>query len=459
MNKKHDPEDDRLPVRIKAGWAVGELAVSTYVGLTIAFLLFFSTQALGISPWLAGLVLLIPRLWDAFTDPFMGAISDHTRSRWGRRRPWLFIGALLLGLSIAGLFNAPVHASETGKALHVLIFYLLAGTAITIFDVPYSSMAAEMTGSYKERTSLTGYKMIAARAGILLVLFAVPLIFGIGPDLAAGFRLVGFGFGALMTLTGLGAFFFTRKAARLSRPVHTFSLRDEIMAVRQNRPFLALWLVFFVQNLAVGASATTLLYLLTMVLRIKPGLIGLYMAIGAISAMLATPVWMAIGRRIDKRKGYYWAMAISALTPLPFLFMPPGAYIAVFAALAVFGIGDAANQLFPNAMVPDTVEVDELRTGERREGAIFGAWAFCRKLGMTAGAFVVSLLLSMSGFVQGAGAAAQPASALLGIRLIYALLPFSLWLLALVLLRRYRLDDAQFNALKRKIAQRDGRSG
>lgn len=450
MNEK----SQKLPIGIKFGWAVGELSVATYIGLTIAFLLFYSTQALGISPWLAGLVLLLPRLWDAFTDPLMGAISDRTRSPMGRRRPYLLVGAVLLGLSIAGLFSAPVEAGEIQKAIYVLFFYFLASTAITIFDVPYSSMAAEMTTDYRERTSLTGYKMVGARVGILIVLFAAPVIFGAEDNLAAGFRLVGLGFGAIMIAAGVAAFYLTRNAPRFETPVQKFRIRDEINAVRKNKPFRALWVVFLFQNLAIGAGATTLLYLLTMVIRLKPELIGTFMAVGAITATLATPLWVALSHKMAKRRGYFIALTISALTPIPILFIQPEAYVFMFLVLVAAGAGDAANQLFPNAMVPDTVEVDELRTGERREGAIFGAWAFCRKLGMTAGAFLVSLLLSATGFVQGATADAQPESAILGVRLIYSLLPVVLWMLAIFFLTRYRLTEAEFNAVKAEIAKK-----
>jgi len=444
----------KLSVSVKLGWAVGELPVAAYVGLTIGFLLFYSTQALGISPWLAGVVLLIPRLWDAFTDPLMGVISDRTRTKMGRRRPYLFVGAIIMGLSIMGLFLAPAEASEMRKALHVLMFYFLASTAITIFDVPYSSMAAEMTDDYRERTSLMGYKMLAARLGILVVLFAVPFIFSAGENLASGFRLVGFGFGIFMIVAGVASFFLTRNAPRHEKPVDSFNIREEIRAVRENKPFRALWTVFLFQNLAIGASATMLLYLLTMVIRLQPEMIGWFMAVSAITATIATPIWVAIGKRIPKRKGYFFAIAMSILAPFPVLFIQPEAYIMMFAILIFIGAGDAAGQLFPNAMVPDTVEVDELRTGERREGAVFGAWAFCRKLGMTGGAFLASLLLSGFGFVEGAPGEQQPESALMGVRMTYALLPMALWAIAFLLLNRYKLSEKEFNAVKAEIAGR-----
>ncbi len=445
-----------LTVGVKLGWAVGELAVATYVGLTIAFLLFYSTQVLGIAPWLAGGILLVPRLWDAFSDPFMGVISDHTRTTMGRRRPYLLAGAILLGVSVMGLFYAPADASDMRKAVHVLIFYFASSTAITIFDVPYSSMAAEMTDDYRERTLLTGYKMMAARIGILMVLFGAPAIFGATDNLIDGFRLVGIVFGAFILLTGVASFIFTRRAPSIEAPLKKISIRDELTAIRNNRPFRALWIVFLFQNIAIGASVTTLLYFLTIVIELEAGLISIYMVIGAVTAALATPLWVASARRISKRTGYFIAIAIGIATPLPILFIQADGYYWLIPVLLLAGIGEAANQLFPNAMVPDTVEVEELRTGVRREGAIFGAWAFCRKLGMTIGAFLVSLLLTVSGLVQGAPAAQQPDSAILGVRLIYVFVPITLYLLAMYFLSRYRLSEADFNAVKAEIAETRG---
>jgi len=444
----------KLSVRIKLGWAIGELAVAAYIGLTIGFLLFYATQALGISPWLAGLVLLAPRLWDAFTDPLMGAISDRTKSSMGRRRPYLLLGSILLGLSMIGLFYAPENATEMQKAIYLLVLYFAASTAITIFDVPYSSMAAEMTDDYEDRTSLMGYKMVAARVGILMVLFATPLIFGKGENLVAGFRLVGLGFGVFIIVTGVASFFLTKNAPRLEQPVGKFSIRDELTAVRENKPFRALWTVFLFQNLAIGASATTLLYMLTFVINVEKSSIGSFMAIAAVTATVLTPVWVMLGRKMAKRKGYYIALVLSILAPIPFLFIAPGATTALFFMLMFVGTADAANQLFPNAMVPDTVEVDELRTGERREGAIFGAWAFCRKLGMTAGAFLVSLMLSWFGLIKGASIDMQPESAIMGVRLSYSLLPIVLWIIAILLLQRFKLTEEKFEAIKNQIEAR-----
>lgn len=443
-----------IAARIKAGWAIGELAVATYIGLSMAFMLFYCTEALKIPPALAGIALLLPRLLDAFADPMMGALSDRTRSPFGRRRVYLLIGAPLLGLSFASVFFVDPLAPLGMRTAILMLLFLASNAAVTLYEVPYSAMAAEMTADYQERTSLTGYKMMAARAGIILALFVGPLLFRSRPDLAQGFRVLGVAAGLFITATGLWAFFATRHAPRTESVVHRFSVRAEYQAVLRNKPFRALWLTFLAQNLAIGASSTGLIYFVTYVMRMDPKGAGPFLSVGGIAAAFATPAWVLITRRLGKRGAYFCALGAAAIVAAALAFVAPGLAAVLFVALLLAGAADAGTQLAPNAMVPDTVEVDQFSSGERREGALFGVWGFCRKLGMTGGAFLVSLALSAVGFVQGAAPALQPPAAVLGIRLIYAGLPCGLWIIAMFALTRYGLTEAKFNDLKAQILSR-----
>lgn len=441
----------KLTRAVSISWAVGELGIAAYVGITMSYMLFFLTQALGISPVWAGFALLIPRLWDAGIDPFVGAISDRTKTRMGRRRPFLLFGALTFGVAFAMIFFAPANAPEATKIVYVVALYLLTSTAFTFYDVPYSSMAAEMTTDYGGRTLLTGYKMIAARLGILITILVAPLIFTTSKGLNYGFQLMGVIFGSFMIVTGLIAFFGTKNAPQITRPVERFSLKAEYRALAENRPFLILWSAFLMQNLAIGAAATTLIYYVVFVMHLTPAAVGPLAATGAVSATLATPIWVWIARRLGKRKTYFIGLGIAATMSLPALFIPASMYFLLFPALFLVGIGDAANQLLPNAMVPDTVEYDEHNTGQRREGTIFGTWAFCRKLGMALGAFLVSIFLSFFGFAGGQGATTQSADAIWGIRLAYSLVPFTLWLCTIAIIRYYNLSEHRFDEIKREI--------
>jgi GPH family glycoside/pentoside/hexuronide:cation symporter len=446
-----DDRNHTLPRYIKIAWGIGELGIAFYVGVTMAFFLFFLTEAHGISPVLAGAALLIPRLWDAITDPFMGAISDRTRSRMGRRRPFLLVGSLLFGLTFWLVLSPSTAQSELGKAAYFTAMYLLVSTAYTIYDVPYSSMAAEMTGNYRERTNLIGYKMMAARLGIIMSAIVSPLIYNSQETLAEGFALLGAVGGVFITVTGLVAFFATSKAPRTEVLPERFSLREEITAVIQNRPFANLFIVFLLQNLAIGASATTLIYFITITMAVTPNLIGPLFAVAGVTALVATPGWVIIGGRIGKKPAYARAMLINMAVALAVFFLPPSLAMLLFGIYVVNGAADAGSQLMPNSMVPDTVEVDELRNGVRREGAIFGAWSFCRKAGMAGGAFLASICLSLFGFVS--GGAEQTEAAHLGIRIAFSLLPLLLWLGAFKWLSRFKLDEASFNEIKSRLSK------
>ena len=443
--------DHTLPRYIKVGWGVGELAIAFYVGVTMAFFLFFLTEAHGISPVWAGTALLIPRLWDAATDPIMGMLSDRTRSRMGRRRPFLLVGCFLFGLTFWLVLSPPPVESEFGKVAYFTAMYLLVSTAYTIYDVPYSSMAAEMTGSYRERLNLTGYKMMAARFGIILSAIVSPLIFNSQETLAEGFALLGAVGGIFITATGLVAVITTSAAPRTDASPSRFSLREEMAAVIQNRPFAVLFIVFMFQNLAIGASATTLIYFITITMSVTPNLIGPLFAVAGITALIATPGWVIVGGRIGKKPAYARAIMINMAVALAVFFLPPSLAMLLFAIYAINGVADAGNQLMPNSMVPDTVEVDELQNGVRREGAIFGAWAFCRKAGMAGGAFLASVCLSLFGFVSGIGE--QSETAQLGIRVAFSLLPLVLWLIAFKLLARFELDEAGYNKIKSRLTK------
>lgn len=446
--------DKGLPVFIKTGWAIGELSVASYVGITMMYFLFFLTEALEISPAWAGTALLIPRLWDVITDPIMGIISDRTKSRWGRRRPYLLVGGILFGISFCLVFFVPDFNSELITVVYFTFMYLIVSTAYTIYDVPYSSMLAEMTSDYKERTLLTGYKMIAARLGIIISVLVGPYLFNAGETLREGFELLGLVFGFFITITCLIGFFATAKAPHLDIPVESISIKDELKAVIRNRPFSILFTVFLFQNLAIGASATALIYYLTIVMQTDTTLAGNLFATLAITSLVFTPLWVYVTRRFGKTGTYFASLSAAAVVSLPALFLPMQLYWILFVILFCGGIFDAANQLLPNSMVPDTVEVDELDSGVRREGAIFGAWAFCRKLGMALGAFLVSIGLQMSGYVPGEDYALnQSDGTVLGIRLVYAGLPFLLWIFAALTLRKYNLDEERFNNIKENISK------
>ena len=324
----------------------------------MSFFLFYLTEAHSISPAWAGVALLVPRIWDGITDPFMGAVSDRTKSSMGRRRPYLFVGAIAYGASFYMVLSIPDMGSENTTLIYLVAGYLLASTAITIFDVPYSSMAAEMTQSYKERISLAGYKMVAARVGILFAGGLGPVLYNSKDNLLEGFSYMGLVFGAAMTITGLITFYLTRNVPRIEAVTHSIDLRAEMAALWANLPFRILFFGFLFQNIAIGSSATMLVYFLTFAMLIDASLIGPLMLVAGVTSTLVTPVWVMVAGRLGKKETYLLGLTLAIVMALPGLVLPAEYYYLLFAIYFLSGISDAVNQLMPTSMIPDTVEAD-----------------------------------------------------------------------------------------------------
>lgn len=440
---------------IKAGWAAGDVGIACYVVGTMGFLLFYLTQAHGIPPAWAGAAILVPRLIDVVLDPLMGAISDRTVTPMGRRRPYLLFGSAVFALTFYLTFSMPAFEDPRVAAVYAMGMYLLASTAFTIYSIPHAAMAAEMSADYRERISIVGYRMMGSRLGILALGGLGPFVFSSRESLREGFSLFGALFGCVIFAGGLISFFATRNAPRLEKPVAVFRWRDELRALAGNRPFRTLLSAFLLQNIAIGMSATTLVYFLTFAMRIEIRYVGWFSAGAATVAMLATPLWMRAGGvwGVGKKRVYSTAILIEIVGYAAiFLLAGPDSLGVLVMLLVVIGIGDAACQLAPNSMVPDTVEADEVQSGTRREGTILGALSGGLKLGMAAGAFLASMAFSFTGFVPGQGPATQGASAIVGVRVAYCLAPIALWSVALWLLRHYDLDEDRHIQLRHDIA-------
>ena len=436
------------------------------------YFLYFLTEGAAISPAMAAWVLLVPRLWDVITDPVMGAISDRTPGPMGRRRPWILFGGLLFALSFYLMFAIPDFDSETARVLWVMGFYLLVGTAYTMFEVPLNAMLPELSQNFHQRGRLAGYMMIAIRVGLIGTMLIGPFIFAGTDDLAAGFRQVGLFAGIAIAFSSVVVFFTTHDAPRIDSRPATLDVASELRALWQNKPFMVLAIVHLIKMTGIGAAATAVIYFLVFVLKAPEQAAGVILSTTAVTATLFIPIWMWAMSRFGKKSAYSYGLAALTLTMLPLMYIGPntltgsygipyveelisGGVVAVAIAMVIMSFGDSGAILVPNGMVPDTVEADELRTGVRREGTILGAWAFSRKLGMALGAWAITMFLSQSGFVQ--GAAEQTPEAINGIRYGYVLFPCACYLLSLLVLQRYDLTEGKFNSIVGDLARRDSR--
>ena len=428
----------RLSVATQVGYGLGAVGTGAYGTAPSLLLLFFMTDTLGIPAALAGLGLFLAKAWDVVNDPIMGVISDRTRSRWGRRRPYLLAGAILLGISLSLLFAVPDFDSVHARFAWVLSIFLLCSTTFTIFSVPYIAMPAEMTVDYHERTTLMSFRMAFMSAGVLVAGGLAPLVRDAAGGGRRGYAVMSVALGAICCAFMLISFFATRRVAFTERVEPQVGAREQFALALANRPFVVLVLAFLTQMTAVGSLIGTLPYFVAYILGRSGAVFTMGFVVLTVTSILAMPAWVALSRRIGKPGGYLLSLLVFAAMNLALLLLDGRTPLAAFYTLAaLMGVGFAGSQLFPFAMLPDAIEHDVERSGLRREGVFSGVWIAAEGTGMALGGLIAGTILDWHGFVESTtGGAAQPGSALQGIRISFGIVPAALLLVGAAVVRR-----------------------
>lgn len=415
--------------------SIGAGIFSTIPGL---LLLFYLTDTLGVPAGLAGLAIVVPKLWDIITDPIVGAWSDRSRSRWGRRRPFLLAGTLTLPPCFIALFAAPVGDPMLAFAW-VLIAFCLAAAAFTLFQVPYAAMPAEITADYHERTTLIAYRMAFVTLGVLAAGALAPALIKAGGGGPAGYLQMSVVLALVSMAAMLVAFLGTRHAPRTEAVAHTLGLRAQIGVALANRGYRRLLVAYGLQCVALGAVLAAVPYFVRYTLGGDEGVVTLLFVCLVAPAIVTMPLWTAISRRRGKRFGYVLAALIFAVMAASLIFSGPGPLALVGAQVGLLGVGFAGLQVFPFAMLPDLIDADARATGLRREGVFTALWYVGEKAGFAAGAWLVSGMLAATGFLERRAGelVVQPDTALLGIHVAMAILPAALALFSLPLLLQH----------------------
>jgi glycoside/pentoside/hexuronide:cation symporter, GPH family len=427
----------------KLGWATGELGLAAYAGVSSIYLLFYATEVLHIPPAWAGLALLIPRIWNIVGDPIVGFLSDRTQTRFGRRRPYLLGGALAWGGAFCLLFNLPLLSDPLRQALLFGVVFLLNNTGLTLYQVPYSAMLAELTRDYAERTRLVAYKEIAARAAILLTLSCAPALLARASTPAAGFGALGTTFAVVIVASGLVAFFATARSPSSPATRHG-RMTLQLAPLVENRPFAFVTVAFLFVNLGDAVFSGSLVYYITEVMHRNAALIGALYPVSSVTGILCTPLWTMAANRFGKTLVCRVALGMNAVCcVLPVIFSTEASWL-MYPFMCLYGLFNTGARLLPSAMVPDTVELDQQLTGERREGVIFGLFVFVQQTGFAAGGFVLSMLLALAGVGT---SAAHSQGRVTGIIICFTVAAAVLYGLAFVASLGYRLDRSQLKNL------------
>lgn len=404
----------------------------------------YLTDTVGLSAALAGTAVMVGKLWDAVTDPVMGYISDRTRSRWGRRRPYLLFGSLPLLVAMVFFFTNPHLQNPVLLTLWAIGALMLLNTAYTVVNIPYNSLTPELTADYHERTSLNGFRFGFAVIGTIVGAAAVQPILGAFPNKSAGFTAVGAILGLIMALAALTTFFSVREQEHTKEELPREGFFSTYLGVFKNIPYIIVLITFALHLMALNFLQGILVYYTKYVYK-NEGLTTPSMILLLVVAMACIPVSVWVSKKIGKKRTYQIAFAVlSAACALIFALghlLGP----SFFLGMMVFaGVGIGFGYVAPWAMVPDTIEYDAHRTGERKEGAFYGMWTFTSKVGQSLSIFISGLILSAGGYVA---EAVQSPKAIFAIRLIIGPLPLLVFVGALVLIQFYPLDEKTYRAL------------
>ena len=446
---------EKLSARVKFFYGVADGGIAMLTASIQFFLLFFYTDVLGINPGLAGTALLVGKLtWDAINDPLFGYLSDRTRTRLGRRRPYMLLGVVPLGLATWLLYSIPGGLTGAVAFLTILATFLLFDTMHTLVSVPYYALTPELTHDYDERTSLTAVRMVFSVVGYILGAAGTTAIAGLfqqalGWSEKAGYSGMGGVFGLMAALAVLTTALNVRE--RPAGAVQPSRLPPVLAVVQtfRNRPFLILVAAFFISSFSFTLMTGLLPYYLTYQLNMEAQVpIVLLVMLGTIGLFLFP--WKLVADRLNKGPSYALGLFIACLAVIATFFLPYGPTPLVYLIAFIAGLGFSGQWVFPWGMLPDVVEYDQQATGERREGIYYGVWAFLTKFTSALGIAVGGWALSLFGYVPNV---MQTDLARLGIRLFFGPIPALAIILSLPLLIWYPITRASHAKLRAELQQ------
>jgi Na+/melibiose symporter-like transporter len=403
----------------------------------------FWSGTMGMKFATVGIVLGLVRLMDVFVDPTIGRLSDTSTSRFGRRKPFIAMAIPIAVAGAIGLFFPPVGSG----AVWLFIFYALVTWGWTILSIPYWAWGAELSGDYKERQRITSFREGGTIIGILVAAVA-PVALGI-TSTAGGAQLLVVMTIALATPFVLAALWKVPDKA-VARPETPIRLIDAIRVAAANAPFRRLISTWLLNGLANGLPAALFLMVCDQALH-DPKAHGPLLLVYFAAGVLSVPLWLWLAKRIGKHQAWIVSLLVTAFA---FSFVPLVPHIGIwfFCLISVFtGSGLGADFTIPPAIQADVVDLDELRSGERRSGLFFAASTMAQKAGNFLAVGIAYPILQLVGFTaHGPNGPFQIACLLI----MYCIVPSLLKLICALILRGFPLGEHEQTALRAEIIQR-----
>jgi len=404
----------------------------------------FFAEDLGVGLATVGLVLFLARLLDTVTDPIIGELGDRTRTRFGRRRPWMIAACPLLIVSSLMLFIP----KEGAGAFDLFLWTSLAYLAWTMMTLPFTAMGAELSGDYHERSRIAGAREGFVVCGIILAA-ALPVLLGLNADSQRGeiLAVLGWGMAVLTPLLLLTLLIFTPEPKQVE--TEPLAFRDGLRMARQNGPFLRLIVAYFLNGIANGLPATLFFLFVGDVLG-EGSSSGPLLLLYFLAGIIGIPIWLHISKTIGKHRAWaaamLWASAMFVWAP----FLGEGDLLLFTLVAGFSGLSLGADLALPAAIQADVVDLDQEKSGQQRTGFFFALWSMATKLSLALAIGIAYPVLDWVGFEAGG---ANQQSALITLAVLYGVLPVIIKLAATALVWHFPIDAEEQAERQQRLAQ------
>jgi GPH family glycoside/pentoside/hexuronide:cation symporter len=436
------------------GYGLGDMGFNFYWINISTFLLIFYTDVFGITAAAAASMLFVVKLFNAFTDPLIGALADRTRTRWGQFRPFLLW--LPLPLAAAGVlaYSTP-DLGPTGKLVWACGSYLLLMTVYTAINLPYSALSGVLSGDARERNAINASRFVAGFAGGTVVTAASPKLVAWlgGGDAALGWPLTMAFWGTAAAVIFAISFATTTERVK-PPPAQRASVRQDLADLRGNRPWILLFFLALIIMGSITLRMTSTAYYFKYVVH-RPELLASFMPAYLLAAAAGTALTPLLTRFIDKRRLMIGLMLISTVLSAAFLLVPADNIVLMYALQIGLGLALGPKSPLSFAMLADSADYNEWRHGRRATGMTFAASSFAQKLGNALAVAVIGALFSALGYVPNA---TQSAGSQAGIVGLMSVIPAAFTLMAAALMVFYPLDNPTMARIQADLAARKAAS-
>jgi glycoside/pentoside/hexuronide:cation symporter, GPH family len=462
MQESSPAPTDKLSFSTKLAYGAGDTGPAMTANVLAIYLLVFLTNVAGMDAGLAGLTLGVGKIWDAVNDPMVGVLSDRSKHQWGRRLPWLFWGAIPFGMTFLMQWVVPFQNQWWLFGFYVLASVLF-NSFYTVVNLPYTAMTAELTQDYDERTSLSSFRFMFSIGGSIVSLIIALWIFGAVPEAQAYFVLA-----SVVALISIVTLYWcvwgtkqramTIEKRRLAQPIEAdLPLRQQVSIALSNRPFLFVIGLYLCSWFAVQNTVAFIPFFAKNYMGLNNQAYTLVLIAVQVTAFLMLGVWRNLAARVGKKAVYMMGNALWMIAEIGLFMLKPGQTGMLYALGVVIGMGVSTAYLIPWSMIPDVIELDELKTGQRREGVFYSFMVLLQKLVLAAALAIVGQTLQAAGFLSqmaGQPEPVQPPAALEAIRWMVGPLPALVLAIGIALAYFYPITKEKHAEILLQLAER-----